>query len=247
MIVVVVVIIVIVIVITIIITNIINNITNIITRRPWGRWAWSSRGWSPWATTCKSSSGAWHSERTALTVHLLSLSLSSSSSSSSPSSSPPIIIAIIVIIITIIINMISITTTTIMSNPLLSSSGRYLGQGNIPCFRGSLVYDTELVREVWARYLRHFKAHRRLLAADVIHVRRPNGRSVMMIIISSSSITSSSPPSSSSSPILLLLKRLPCAVLTEMPSSLSYIPLCPILLLLLLPPQGPGAEPARGP
>ena len=54
---------------------------------------------------------------------------------------------------------------------------QYLGQGNVPCYRGPTVLDSSpAVRDLWAHYVSLFKAHRRVLNADVIHVQRPNGR-----------------------------------------------------------------------
>lgn len=53
---------------------------------------------------------------------------------------------------------------------------QYLGQGNIPCFRGPQVTSgSPAVARVWRRWLSFYKRHRALLNADVIHVHRPNG------------------------------------------------------------------------
>ncbi|MHB1561354.1 MAG: hypothetical protein ACYC61_28235, partial [Isosphaeraceae bacterium] len=51
-----------------------------------------------------------------------------------------------------------------------------LGAGVQACFRGPRLYDTEATRAVVKRWVDFYKAHRRILDSDLIHLRRANGR-----------------------------------------------------------------------
>lgn len=51
-----------------------------------------------------------------------------------------------------------------------------LGAGVQACYRGPRLYDTEATRAVVKRWVDFYKAHRRILDSDLIHLRRANGR-----------------------------------------------------------------------
>ncbi len=51
-----------------------------------------------------------------------------------------------------------------------------LGAGVQACFRGPRLYDTPATRAVVKRWVDFYKAHRRILDSDLIHLRRANGR-----------------------------------------------------------------------
>lgn len=51
-----------------------------------------------------------------------------------------------------------------------------LGAGVQACWRGPRLYDTEATRKLVKEHVDWFRAHRRILEADVIHLRRPDGR-----------------------------------------------------------------------
>ena len=53
-----------------------------------------------------------------------------------------------------------------------------LGAGVQACWRGPRLYDSDATRELVARWVAWFKAHRPILESDLIHVRRPDGRDV---------------------------------------------------------------------
>lgn len=50
------------------------------------------------------------------------------------------------------------------------------GAGVQACWRGPRLYDTEATRAVVKRWVSFYKRHRRILDADVLHLRRPDGR-----------------------------------------------------------------------
>ena len=50
------------------------------------------------------------------------------------------------------------------------------GSGVIACYRGPRLYDTDQTRDVVARWVAFYKRYRRILDADIVHVRRPDGR-----------------------------------------------------------------------
>lgn len=58
------------------------------------------------------------------------------------------------------------------------------GTGVMSCYRGPRLYDTEATRQIVAKWVAFYKQHREVLAGDVIHVRRPDGRDVdcMMLV-----------------------------------------------------------------
>lgn len=58
------------------------------------------------------------------------------------------------------------------------------GTGVMACYRGPRLYDTEATRAIVAKWAGFYKQHREVLAGDVIHVRRPDGRDVdcMMLV-----------------------------------------------------------------
>jgi len=50
------------------------------------------------------------------------------------------------------------------------------GSGVQACYRGPRLYDTEETKELVIRKITHYKKYRDILNADVIHLRRPDGR-----------------------------------------------------------------------
>ena len=50
------------------------------------------------------------------------------------------------------------------------------GAGVQACYRGPRLYDTEATRAVVKRWVSSYRANRRILDADVVHLRRPDGR-----------------------------------------------------------------------
>ena len=50
------------------------------------------------------------------------------------------------------------------------------GSGVQACYRGPRLYDTEETRDLVIRKIAHYKKFRDILNADVIHLRRPDGR-----------------------------------------------------------------------
>lgn len=56
----------------------------------------------------------------------------------------------------------------------------YLGQGNVACYRGPQLYDAASldVKRLWGLWVAHYKRHRSILMADMVHVRRPSGSDV---------------------------------------------------------------------
>ena len=54
----------------------------------------------------------------------------------------------------------------------------YLGQGNVPCYRGPELYSAYsavVLAPVWSIWVAHYKKYRHILMRDVVHVRRPSG------------------------------------------------------------------------
>lgn len=50
------------------------------------------------------------------------------------------------------------------------------------CYRGPGLYDTPHVRDMVKSWVSWFKLHRRILTADIIHLRRPDGQSIDGIV-----------------------------------------------------------------
>jgi hypothetical protein len=53
---------------------------------------------------------------------------------------------------------------------------QYYGAGVQACYRGPRLYDTEPTRELVTRTVAWYKKYRDILNADIIHLRRPDGR-----------------------------------------------------------------------
>ncbi|CAM4406793.1 hypothetical protein SAMN06265348_11781 [Pedobacter westerhofensis] len=53
---------------------------------------------------------------------------------------------------------------------------QYYGAGIQACYRGPRLYDTEATKAVVSKVIRWYKTYRDILNADVIHLRRPDGR-----------------------------------------------------------------------
>ena len=51
------------------------------------------------------------------------------------------------------------------------------GSGVQACYRGPRLYDTDVTKSLVVRQVAHYKKYRDILNADLIHLRRPNGRS----------------------------------------------------------------------
>lgn len=51
------------------------------------------------------------------------------------------------------------------------------GSGVQACYRGPRLYDTAETKETVIDQIKHYKKYRDILNADIIHLRRPNGRS----------------------------------------------------------------------
>lgn len=56
------------------------------------------------------------------------------------------------------------------------------GAGVQSCYRGPRLYDAPETKQVVERWVQFFKAHRRILEADIVHVRRPDGRHLDCIL-----------------------------------------------------------------
>ncbi len=50
------------------------------------------------------------------------------------------------------------------------------GAGVQACYRGPRIYDTEETKAVVKKWISFYKAHREVLDADIVHLRRPDGR-----------------------------------------------------------------------
>ena len=57
----------------------------------------------------------------------------------------------------------------------LQAAASYLGQGNVPCYRGHLPFDegSTQVRRMWSLWTAHYKRFRSILMSDAVHVTRP--------------------------------------------------------------------------
>ena len=55
------------------------------------------------------------------------------------------------------------------------AAASYLGQGNVPCYRGHLPFDdgSTQVRRMWSLWTAHYKRFRSILMSDAVHVTRP--------------------------------------------------------------------------
>lgn len=53
---------------------------------------------------------------------------------------------------------------------------QYYGAGIQACYRGPRLYDTDKTKETVKRVISWYKKYRRILNADIIHLRRPDGR-----------------------------------------------------------------------
>ena len=62
------------------------------------------------------------------------------------------------------------------------AAASFLGQGNIPAYRGPELYDASSVhvQKMWALWTAHYKKYRAVLMADSVHVTRPgqDGRAI---------------------------------------------------------------------
>ena len=63
---------------------------------------------------------------------------------------------------------------------LEEAAASYLGQGNVACYRGSELYDDASpgVARMWKLWVAHYKAFRRILSSETVHVRRPSGSAI---------------------------------------------------------------------
>jgi hypothetical protein len=52
------------------------------------------------------------------------------------------------------------------------------GSGVIACYRGSRLFDTEETKTLVKKWVDFYKQYRLILDSDLIHVRRPDGRSI---------------------------------------------------------------------
>ena len=62
------------------------------------------------------------------------------------------------------------------SAALRDAAGESIGAGVQACYRGPRIYDTDATKAVVKKWIRFYKAHRDVLDADLIHLRRPDGR-----------------------------------------------------------------------
>jgi hypothetical protein len=53
---------------------------------------------------------------------------------------------------------------------------QYYGAGVQACYRGPRLYDTEATKQTVIRVINWYKRYRQILNADIIHLRRPDGR-----------------------------------------------------------------------
>ncbi len=63
------------------------------------------------------------------------------------------------------------------------------GSGVIACYRGPRLFDTEQTRAVVKKWVDFYKKYRPILESDLIHVRRPDGRSIDCILHAHSQIS----------------------------------------------------------
>lgn len=58
----------------------------------------------------------------------------------------------------------------------------HMSYGVAACYRGPGLYNTPQVRDMVKSWVSWFKLHRRVLTADIIHIRRPDGQSIDGIV-----------------------------------------------------------------
>ena len=63
------------------------------------------------------------------------------------------------------------------------------GSGVIACYRGPRLFDTEETKTVVKKWVDFFKKYRPILESDLIHVRRPDGRSVDCVLHANAQIS----------------------------------------------------------
>ena len=51
------------------------------------------------------------------------------------------------------------------------------GSGVQACYRGPRLYDTDITKKLVIEQIQHYKKYRDILNADIVHLRRPDGRS----------------------------------------------------------------------
>ncbi|MBC8232651.1 alpha-galactosidase [bacterium] len=56
------------------------------------------------------------------------------------------------------------------------------GSGVIACYRGARLYDTEETKAVVKKWVDFYKKYRAILASDIIHIRRPDGKDIDYIM-----------------------------------------------------------------
>ena len=56
------------------------------------------------------------------------------------------------------------------------------GSGVIACYRGPRLFDTEQTKKLVKKWVDFYKKYRPILNSDLIHVRRPDGRSIDCIL-----------------------------------------------------------------
>ena len=63
------------------------------------------------------------------------------------------------------------------------------GSGVIACYRGPRLFDTEQTKAVVKKWVDFYKKYRQILDSDLIHVRRPDGRSVDCVLHANAQIS----------------------------------------------------------
>ncbi len=63
------------------------------------------------------------------------------------------------------------------------------GSGVIACYRGPRLFDTEQTKAVVKKWVDFFKKYRPILESDLIHVRRPDGRSIDCVLHANAQIS----------------------------------------------------------
>jgi len=56
------------------------------------------------------------------------------------------------------------------------------GSGVIACYRGPRLYDTDQTQAVVKKWVDFYKKYRQILDSDLIHVRRPDGRTIDCVL-----------------------------------------------------------------
>eukprot|EP01116_Phalansterium_solitarium_P011798 TRINITY_DN27588_c0_g1_i1.p1 TRINITY_DN27588_c0_g1~~TRINITY_DN27588_c0_g1_i1.p1 ORF type:complete len:718 (-),score=195.33 TRINITY_DN27588_c0_g1_i1:160-2313(-) len=56
--------------------------------------------------------------------------------------------------------------------------GLYFGSGVMPCWRGYRLYDVAETQALVTKYVAWYKQYRTILTSDVVHIKRPDGKSV---------------------------------------------------------------------